>query len=108
MVDLLLISCVLFFFFKPKTAYEMRISDWSSDVCSSDLPAGWSCPQSPPCAVPARERSHAAPPSREDDPAECAAWPACYKTSDELDFSLRFCNIADCELQIRCGSHASF
>src|SRR3546814_4394463 len=30
-----------FFFFKQKTAYEMRISDWSSDVCSSDLvPAG--------------------------------------------------------------------
>src|SRR3546814_2943807 len=28
--------CV-FFFFKQKTAYEMRISDWSSDVCSSDL-----------------------------------------------------------------------
>src|SRR3546814_3339334 len=27
----------LFFFFKPKTAYEMRISDWSSDVCPSDL-----------------------------------------------------------------------
>src|SRR3546814_2942654 len=27
----------LFFFFKQKTAYEMRISDWSSDVCSSDL-----------------------------------------------------------------------
>src|SRR3546814_17280937 len=30
-------SLVLFFFFKQKTAYEMRISDWSSDVCSSDL-----------------------------------------------------------------------
>src|SRR3546814_9626704 len=29
--------CVVFFFFKHKTAYEMRISDWSSDVCSSDL-----------------------------------------------------------------------
>src|SRR3546814_2049720 len=29
-------SC-FFFFFKQKTAYEMRISDWSSDVCSSDL-----------------------------------------------------------------------
>src|SRR3546814_8415426 len=28
---------VLLFFFKQKTAYEMRISDWSSDVCSSDL-----------------------------------------------------------------------
>src|SRR3546814_4853627 len=33
--------CVFFFFFKQKTAYEMRISDWSSDVCSSDLiPSG--------------------------------------------------------------------
>src|SRR3546814_1875971 len=29
-----------FFFFKQKTAYEMRISDWSSDVCSSDLGGG--------------------------------------------------------------------
>src|SRR3546814_3136959 len=28
---------LVFFFFKQKTAYEMRISDWSSDVCSSDL-----------------------------------------------------------------------
>src|SRR3546814_13332794 len=32
--------CVSYFFFKQKTAYEMRISDWSSDVCSSDLPEG--------------------------------------------------------------------
>src|SRR3546814_1586665 len=38
-----MLTCVLllfvffFFFFKQKTAYEMRISDWSSDVCSSDL-----------------------------------------------------------------------
>src|SRR3546814_5251199 len=31
---------VWFFFFKQKTAYEMRISDWSSDVCSSDLSTG--------------------------------------------------------------------
>src|SRR3546814_20735957 len=35
----------LLFFFKQKTAYEMRISDWSSDVCSSDL-------QSPPPQTP--------------------------------------------------------
>src|SRR3546814_6478649 len=40
---MLLCLCVMFndvfsiFFFKQKTAYEMRISDWSSDVCSSDL-----------------------------------------------------------------------
>src|SRR3546814_2511119 len=32
-------SFVVCFFFKQKTAYEMRISDWSSDVCSSDLAA---------------------------------------------------------------------
>src|SRR3546814_2577094 len=65
--------CVLFFFFKQKTAYELRISDWSSDVCSSDLgrpprsrrarvrprttapdrPAPWlaSVPEFPPSAV---------------------------------------------------------
>src|SRR3546814_3149327 len=30
-------SLYFFFFFKQKTAYELRISDWSSDVCSSDL-----------------------------------------------------------------------
>src|SRR3546814_13143006 len=30
--------CLLMCFFKQKTAYELRISDWSSDVCSSDLP----------------------------------------------------------------------
>src|SRR3546814_7275649 len=35
-VSLVLMSA-FFFFFKQKTAYEMRISDWSSDVCSSDL-----------------------------------------------------------------------
>src|SRR3546814_10030897 len=37
MLFLALLFCVDFFFFKQKTAYEMRISDWSSDVCSSDL-----------------------------------------------------------------------
>src|SRR3546814_13959609 len=33
----LVVVSLFFFFFKQKTAYEMRISDWSSDVCSSDL-----------------------------------------------------------------------
>src|SRR3546814_6557808 len=39
-VLMMIICCVIVcfvFFFKQKTAYEMRISDWSSDVCSSDL-----------------------------------------------------------------------
>src|SRR3546814_11974700 len=35
-----MMCCFFFFFFKQKTAYEMRISDWSSDVCSSDLSFG--------------------------------------------------------------------
>src|SRR3546814_6305454 len=35
----------MFFFFKQKTAYEMRISDWSSDVCSSDLPLSHPSPR---------------------------------------------------------------
>src|SRR3546814_11273860 len=43
LVDIDLFICmhllvIVFFFFKQKTAYELRISDWSSDVCSSDLP----------------------------------------------------------------------
>src|SRR3546814_2496943 len=50
----------IFFFFKQKTAYEMRISDWSSDVCSSDLdtvrpsfPVGRTkCSAQVPCRVP--------------------------------------------------------
>src|SRR3546814_20294802 len=36
-LDMYFMLFFLFFFFKQKTAYEMRISDWSSDVCSSDL-----------------------------------------------------------------------
>src|SRR3546814_5921053 len=47
---------LFFFLFKQKTAYEMRISDWSSDVCSSDL---WiahnGAPHGHPLTLPARE-----------------------------------------------------
>src|SRR3546814_7650043 len=47
---------ISFFFFKQKTAYEMRISDWSSDVCSSDLPTRGRA-GSPPRSPSARTRS---------------------------------------------------
>src|SRR3546814_9566930 len=40
---MLLVLYSVFFFFKQKTAYDMRISDWSSDVCSSDLSAPFFC-----------------------------------------------------------------
>src|SRR3546814_10268440 len=57
------VCCVdCFFFFKQKTAYEMRISDWSSDVCSSDLLAAltgarniWKPAEAMPIAQPASE-----------------------------------------------------
>src|SRR3546814_3919880 len=38
-----IVVCCILFFFTQKTAYEMRISDWSSDVCSSDLRYGRQC-----------------------------------------------------------------
>src|SRR3546814_5637042 len=56
---LYMLCIVIVFFFKQKTAYEMRISDWSSDVCSSDLgscisegpgASTWVCPDCSRCA----------------------------------------------------------
>src|SRR3546814_3684845 len=53
--------CCRFFFFKQKTAYEMRISDWSSDACSSDLACAASARGVPPRrSGPKRARSHLA------------------------------------------------
>src|SRR3546814_1805426 len=46
----LIVRVSFFFFFKQKTAYDMRISDWSSDVCSSDLE--WCTPLDAMIAVP--------------------------------------------------------
>src|SRR3546814_3845249 len=59
----LCIAVVLFlFFFKQKTAYEMRISDWSSDVCSSDLASSPTRPIPPTTARPRRRKSCATSP----------------------------------------------
>src|SRR3546814_9024745 len=44
-----IVILLFLFFFKQKTAYEMRISDWSSDVCSSDLHHTPESPASPGC-----------------------------------------------------------
>src|SRR3546814_12145011 len=58
MMQMELYMCsIVFFFFKQKTAYEMRISDWSSDVCSSDLYARGEAGDEP---VPEREQGSAA------------------------------------------------
>src|SRR3546814_4275954 len=53
----------IFFFFKQKTAYEMRISDWSSDVCSSDLLDAGILKTSPFDELPAPPSAPAAPAS---------------------------------------------
>src|SRR3546814_8238788 len=65
MLFILLCEWYLVFFFKQKTAYEMRISDWSSDVCSSDL---WRqrrgrplCPQALPVRRQRQVSNHAQP-----------------------------------------------
>src|SRR3546814_9912283 len=64
-----------FFFFKQKTAYEMRISDWSSDVCSSDLapPSDPSTPPSDPTAPPPGDT--ATPPADDSASSSGAATP---------------------------------
>src|SRR3546814_4957072 len=77
---LLCFLCLLFFFFKQKTAYDMRISDWSSDVCSSDL--GPHTAAGPACRGPKRPKQWQYDPSRprralqghrRDEPLACQA-----------------------------------
>src|SRR3546814_708672 len=60
------------FFFKQKTAYEMRISDWSSDVCSSDLSANWWR------AGWRRRRAEDPLPARRRDRGRCCSWSPCF------------------------------
>src|SRR3546814_19957692 len=67
-----------FFFFQQKTAYEMRICDWSSDVCSSDLrwerPRRWVARREP-CNEPwQREPAKDAPGGATDDSSDDAGW----------------------------------
>src|SRR3546814_4906336 len=62
--------CV-FFFFKQKTAYEMRISDWSSDVCSSDLLS--QCRRVRSCVAACPSTTSSQQPPRSAAPAEPSA-----------------------------------
>src|SRR3546814_1159531 len=76
---------VLFFFFKQKTAYEMRISDWSSDVCSSDLLlVSWVRPAPLPHPAPAATAIAADQIRSGHSPAACAGTtdrtPCCART----------------------------
>src|SRR3546814_8481972 len=63
-----------FFFFKQKTAYEMRISDWSSDVCSSDLLAS----AVPACAQPVHS-TFVEPPDAKSGAHARAVPPNCWR-----------------------------
>src|SRR3546814_11543352 len=78
-VTLLSMFFVIFFFFKQKTAYEMRISDWSSDVCSSDLDLlrgdarwAWSEQRGRNAVCGPADRAAQADPGADADPAEVA------------------------------------
>src|SRR3546814_3584448 len=87
------LSCFLFlfFYFKQKTAYEMRISDWSSDVCSSDLLRPMIEPLPPPSRIARASRysdsaSLAAPPEKSTRRRpEKAAWTTCLILSTGSD-----------------------
>src|SRR3546814_5573349 len=81
---------LLFFFFKQKTAYEMRISDWSSDVCSSDLddeplPSGKDL-DAPPASM---AGLHLRKPDARDGPAITALIARC----PPLDRNSAYCNL---------------
>src|SRR3546814_6461508 len=68
----------LFFFFKQKTAYEMRISDWSADVCSSDLTTAGSAPTGRwrrCCARTASRHSSTSPATISTSKPRCSTWP---------------------------------
>src|SRR3546814_5374151 len=62
-------TCYGILFFKQKTAYEMRISDWSSDVCSSDL-RDYAAPMAPATSLP--RGSSPKPPQNGQDQAHAA------------------------------------
>src|SRR3546814_4656997 len=66
---------VLVFFFKQKTAYEMRISDWSSDVCSSDLGAPRDDDAAPGNL--GKRRRHGLAEAERDDPSARGLPPGC-------------------------------
>src|SRR3546814_5132996 len=59
--------CLVFVLFKQKTAYELRISDWSSDVCTADLKANADDSQRPERRDPAKKRSIIFSPHPDDD-----------------------------------------
>src|SRR3546814_7323598 len=65
--------CVFVFFFKQKTAYEVRMSDWSSDVCSSDL--GYS--PTPPAACAWSAHSPSKPTKTGSKPTATSIWTNC-------------------------------
>src|SRR3546814_8117343 len=79
-----------FFFFKQKTAYEMRISDWSSDVCSSDLM--YSMSLSKPSMQPARN-----PAPRETPPPGVWRWRSLSQVSAAASATV------DVEIEVQIG-----
>src|SRR3546814_7983728 len=76
---------LFFFFFKQKTAYEMRISDWSSDVCSSDLSVAAGSAVFAAGARPRRTHDHSV--ARHADPADPDPDAGDAATSDRASWS---------------------
>src|SRR3546814_9671246 len=70
------------FFFKQKTAYEMRISDWGSDVCASDLSAKLALPAKNPPELPPRQKGAIAV-ARSRPASLSEPWSACATSSTD-------------------------
>src|SRR3546814_9740360 len=88
---------MFFFFFKQKTAYDMRISDWSSDVCSSDLSGGIGCAGRNRSFAHGQDRAGGAPALVDPD------FENCHGTQDEW-FRADGCNGAQSSRKRRCVS----
>src|SRR3546814_18820622 len=71
---------MIIFFFKQKTAYELRISDWSSDVCSSDLGSATHV-----LHLPAVLQNHARRAAGQRSRLRCASRPASFRTHKNRD-----------------------
>src|SRR3546814_2217986 len=85
----------VFFFFKQKTAYDMRISDWSSDVCSSDLVVIEQAVLVWPRAWPPKRHRRTEHPPWKSGRMQASAWHADYALFIPLEggfFGYRGCN----------------
>src|SRR3546814_9184375 len=101
----LCLCCLIIFFFKQKTAYEMRISDWSSDVCSSDLRHTGDPPCGPSYSARGARTTRRSAPLR--SPARAAWPPRSSRPAPRNTCRRRRCGLGDRSRSRRSEEHTS-